>query len=286
MGRCYNLIMSVCSDLLALAEQVGDLIDIPTVRQLFLPEPAIDADKDAEFGVVELDGGATGLFYAWLGDSQQGMNERFAMEKFVGKDALEVARYLAGKDDVSRSIGLAAINAISQHAFNVGGIALDEASDSMAGMALHDQDRLGMVGNFPSIVRQARSQNIPVTVVERKRHMLRSEPGLTITLDQLELGGCNKIICTAATLINNSIDDMLPYCTHADAVAVIGPSASFFPEPLFERGVAIVGGTIVRDASRAISDQVLGRGLRAVSSRYVLSSHHYPGVLQSCSGTP
>lgn len=271
--------MSVRSELLRLTEQVANRMEIPKVRQLFLPEPLIDPDKDAEFGVVELDGGATGLFYAWLGDSQRGMSERFSAEDFVGAQALEIAQLLAGKDDALRSIGLATINAITQHVFKVLGLTPLEPPSSMAGIKLQPEDKLGMVGNFPSLVRQARSQNIPVTVVERKEHMLKSEPGLSITLDLGSLRSCNKVICTASTLINDSIDEVLPYCRHADVVAVIGPSASFFPEPLFSRGVGIVGGTHVRDAGQAISEQHLGRGLRAASVRYTLTADTYPGVL-------
>ena len=280
--RCYNPAMSVRSELLAVTEQVATLVEIPKVRQVFLPEPSIDATKDAEFGLVELEGGATGLFYAWLGDSQRGMGDRFKTEEFVGADALRVARYLARENDMFRSIGLATVNAISQHVFNLADFEPGEAPDSMAGITLNSDDKLGMIGNFPPLVRQARSQDIPVTVVERKSHMQTRTSGLTITLDPRSLAPCNKIICTAATLINDSIDEMLPYCAHADVVAVIGPSASFFPEPLFTRGVEIVAGTHVRDASLAISEQQLGRGLRSVSSRYVLSRDSYPGALALC----
>ena len=86
------------------------------------------------------------------------------------------------------------------------------------------------------------------------------------------------MICTAATLINDTIDDMLAYCAGVEVIAVLGPSASFPPEPLFERGVSIVGGSRIDDAGAAIAMQQSGSGLRACSRRYVIERSSWPGT--------
>ena len=47
------------------------------MRRVYIPAPNIAIDKAAEFGLVELEDGAAGLFYAWLGASQDGISERY-----------------------------------------------------------------------------------------------------------------------------------------------------------------------------------------------------------------
>ncbi len=270
--------MGVGAELLALVEWVNDRITLPKVRQVYIPEPHIAADRDAEFGLIELDNGATGLFYAWMGESQQGISERYAAGDIVGADVITIARYYEGDDDMARSLGLAAINAITQTFFDQVDYRPDDAANSIGELSLRAGDRLGMIGYFPSLVRYAQGLDIAVTVVERKTHMLEPAEGVRITLDPAVLSECNKIICTAATLINDSVDEMLGYCRHAEMVAMIGPSASFFPDPLFTRGVDFVGGARVLDPGTAIARQREGVGFRDWTRRYTLSRACYPGT--------
>jgi uncharacterized protein (DUF4213/DUF364 family) len=270
--------MGTGADILATIEHIDTTLAIPRVRSVWIPEPTIAADKDAEFGVIELEDGSAGLFYAWLGESQAGISARYVATTLAGQSAIALARYFAGGDDMARSIGLAAINAITQSLFTRARYEPPLAENSMAGLELAAGDRLGMIGNFPSLVRQAGTLGVPVTVVERKPHMVRESRDCVITLDPLRLAGCNKIICTAATLINDTIDDMLAYCRGADVIAVLGPSASFPPEPLFDRGISIVGGSRVSDAAAAIAMQQAGKGLRGCSRRYVIERSAWPGT--------
>ena len=274
--------MSIRTELLSLVEHVNAQIRLPSVRRVYIPAPNIAIDKAAEFGLVELEDGAAGLFYAWLGASQDGISERYQTDALVGAQAIDIARYYGGDDDIARSLGLAAINAISQSVFARLEIETDDAQDSMGGLSLARGDHLGMVGNFPSLVRQARALGVPVTVVERKPHMIKRERGVQITLEPEAIRNCNKIICTAATLINDSVDRMLGYCTSAETVVMIGPSASFFPDPLFARGVAAVGGTRVLDPSAAIAAQQMGKGLGSSTQRYILSGANYAGTTRLC----
>lgn len=275
--------MSIRTELLNLIEQINTTISLPTVCRVYIPEPRPTAQGHAEFGVVELDDGAAGLFYAWLGESQKGIHDRFNTDDLVGIQAIELARKYADTNDIDRSLGLAAINAITQSVFIRSNVGSCSTSDSMGGISLVPGDRLGMVGNFPSLVRQARNVGVPVTVVERKHHMLNQTQGVQITLDSKVLRDCNKIICTAATLINDSVDEVLEYCLHADMVVMIGPSASFFPDPMFSRGVSVVGGTRVTDRVGLIGALKMGQGLGDHVYRYTLSNSEYVGTLQLCS---
>jgi uncharacterized protein (DUF4213/DUF364 family) len=47
--------------------------------------------------------------------------------------------------------------------------------------------------------------------------------------------------------LNNSLDDILGHCALDAWVSIIGPTAGYFPDPLFKRGVDVVGGRVVKD---------------------------------------
>ncbi len=270
--------MGTGADILAMIERIDAGLALPRVRSVWIPEPTIAADKDAEFGVIALEDGSVGLFYAWLGESQAGISARYDAAALAGQPAIALARRFAGADDIERSIGLAAINAITQSLFSQAGYEPPPAANSMAGLNLEAGDHLGLIGYFPSLVRQAGALGVRTTVIERKHHLVRESGDCVVTLDPLRLADCNKVICTAATLINDTIDDMLAYCAGVEVIAVLGPSASFPPEPLFERGVSIVGGSRIDDASTAIAMQQGGSGLRGCSRRYVIERTSWPGT--------
>lgn len=235
----------------------------------FVPEARPDPARDAEFGVLVLDDGCAGLYYAWLGETQQHMTRRFPPASLVGRDALALARSLRGGDDAARSVVVAALNALTASFWRHVGYVPPPATDSF-GLALEAGRTLGMVGNFPSLVRQARASGIEVTVLERKAHMVKREPGLEITLDPRALTHCDQVICTAATLLNDSLDEVLGCCAPGAEVAVVGPSAGILPEPLFVRGVAVVGGTLLRDAQEACRRLAAGQKLGDAGYRYRL----------------
>jgi uncharacterized protein (DUF4213/DUF364 family) len=43
-----------------------------------------------------------------------------------------------------------------------------------------------------------------------------------------------------------SLDEILSHCSSDAFVSVVGPTAGYFPEPLFACGVDVVGGRIVK----------------------------------------
>jgi uncharacterized protein len=53
------------------------------------------------------------------------------------------------------------------------------------------------------------------------------------------------LIITGVTLINHTLEEILRNAGPDREIAVMGPTASLLPEPLFERGVRIVGGVRV-----------------------------------------
>jgi uncharacterized protein (DUF4213/DUF364 family) len=68
----------------------------------------------------------------------------------------------------------------------------------------------------------------------------------------------NIVIITGSALANGTLDRLLQLSSRARTIALVGPTASCLPEPLFERGVNYVGGIRINDADKAM--QVISEG--------------------------
>ena len=224
----------------------------PALAAAYLPEPYPDPDRDAEFGALVLADGSAGLYYAWLDEQQRGMGQRLPLSALLGRPALEVIGYYESDDTAERSLGLAVINAITHWCWRRWGYTPPDATDSFCGVRVSPGERVGFIGNFVPLVRRLREQGVDVAVVERKPHLWRVEPGLEITPDPTALTDCAVIFGTGTMCLNDSLDEMLGWCGQAREIVVIGPTAGFFPEPLFERGVTRVGGLQLTDAVTAV----------------------------------
>lgn len=270
--------MNIRTELYELAARAAAALPLPPIGGALITDAQPAPDKETEFGLLTLADGSAGLYYAWLGDSQADMPTRFVAEQLVGRPALDIAGFALGDDDGLRSVGIAAINAITEHVYRRAGFAPGPASDSFGGLELARGDVLGMIGHFPPLARRARELGIETHIVERKAHMVTRAPGFEISLDPRVLAPCNKIICTGATLLNDSFDAMLDFCAGATQVAMVGPTVGFFPDAVFARGIAMVAGTRILDGARARACLARNAKLGDCAQRTVLRHADYPGL--------
>lgn len=270
--------MTIKKDLLGLVERVNECCELPPVGRVYIPEPDPGPDKNTEFGVIALQDGSAGLYYAWLGTSQQGMRERFPALNVTGSSPMTLVPYFTSADEAECSVGMAVINAVSQNVFHRAGYVPDAAVDSLGSLDIRNGDHIGMVGYFPSLVRRLRELGSRVTVIERKEKFIGTDGGITIVPDPERLRGCNKIVSTASTLLNNTIDGILEYTRDAESISIIGPTAGFFPDPLFARGVTAVGGTQILDADAAIDRFERNEKPGPSARKYIIHRDTYPGV--------
>lgn len=251
---------------------------LPAVSEIYLPQPAPAPDKDAEFGMILLEDGSAGLYYAWLSDAQQGMNARFSTGRLARLTPMELAEYFRSEAEDRSSLGLAAINAITSCAWRRAGYTPPPAPDSLGALAVTRNDHIGMVGYFPALVKRLRARRVQLTVIEKKAQFL-SRPDLPeVTLDPGRLRACNKILISATTLLNNTLEEILRYSGHAEHITVLGPTAGFFPDPLFGRGITAVGGTWITDAATALGRLRRGASPGDAARKFLVTRNSYPAA--------
>ncbi len=242
--------MTIADDLYHQVQAIDRDIELPAVRSFHLP-PAQPIDPDDPYGpsricnnfaALILADGTVGMTYTAIDDALAGLQRELPRLVLAGKPVIEVASLYRQAPGWQRSLGLSAINAISQYVLGRDRARWHDNPDTLAMLDIQAGDNIGMVGLFGRLVDPIRQAGATLTVIELDPRHVRREPGLIVTLDPAELAGCNKVLITGTTLLNLTLDSLLERLTHAQCIAVIGPTASCLPEPLFARGVTRVGG--------------------------------------------
>lgn len=223
---------------------------LPPVADIFFPpfHPG-GQPKEAEFMVLSLAGGATGISYVLLPDEKQDAYRALQPSSFVGQNPREMALEFGHEDPVREMISLAAINAICQHVMRETNFTVDSATDSLGLLSVSAGDELGMVGLFFPLIKSIAQTGARLVIIEKNEQLIQRYPELPITLNAARLNTCNKVLCTGTAILNNSLDQILSHCAADALVSVIGPTAGYFPDPLFKRGVEVVGGRVVTDGA-------------------------------------
>jgi uncharacterized protein (DUF4213/DUF364 family) len=271
-------VKSIAHAYLDLAQRVAARVPPPSVRELHLPVAAAPDSKDAEFCVLELEDGSFGLSYVWLADTLDAIKRHDWVHRVRGRELLELVGGYGCADPVERTLGMAAINALSQWLFTHVGWEPDDAGDSLGQLAPSPGEHIGMVGLFPPLVPRVVEAGAWLTVVELRAELAGEHDDYRVTLDPRALADCVKVVGTSTMLLNDTLDRVLAICRWARYLAVIGPTAGCLPDPLFDRGVDAVGGARVTDARGFLGAFQDGAAWGRFTRKYVISRDAYPGV--------
>jgi len=265
---------TVAGDLVALLERLARQRALPRVLALHLPPPSADGTRAGEFCAIELEDGALGLSFVLLGDT---LAELRGAPAQAGMPSLALARRYAQAAGAQRALGFATVNALTRHLFDRARYEPPAAVGSIGDLDLHSGDHLGMVGLFPPLVPQVLATGARLTVVELRAELAGARDGWQVTLDASELERCNKILSTSTVLLNDTLDATLGHCRRAQRVALVGPGAGCLPDPLFARGVTLLGGSWIVDAPRLKAALNAGEPWGAFARKCAIGRNDYPG---------
>lgn len=269
---------TIANELIAPLERLGAGAAWPRVRALHLPRAECLGERHGEFCALELDDGTLGMAFVLLEDTWSQLAARFAGTALAGVDALELARRYADADTAGRTLGLAAINALSRCLFDRAGYVPPASADSIGELDPQAGDAIGMVGLFGPLLGRCTAAGARVNVVELRSELVGEHDGYRVTLDAGELSACSKVLCTSSVLLNGSADRMLAHCQGVRQLAMIGPGAGCLPDPLFARGVTLLGGGWVIDAEAVVDALRAGEPWSAHARKFAIRRHEYPGV--------
>ncbi len=180
-----------------------------------------------------------------------------AAGKLLNMQIAELMDYALDDNALKAAVGIATINALSAILLE------DEACQykpSAYGNALDlvkitGEDTVAMVGAFPPFIKRIQEITKKLFVIEKNPRVadkgdmieIESEARLREIIPQ-----ANIIVITGVTLVNHTLGPILELAKNASEIIVVGPTASVYPEPLFARGVTVMGGVRIVDAAKMI----------------------------------
>lgn len=272
--------MSVAIELLDLLTRYAKKSPTPRVKALHLPHATLAGNKDGEFCALELDDGSIGLSYVLLDDTLTRLLSASAVTTVEGANALELAQGFVTRYGVERTLAFAAINALTRSMFDRAGYVPPTSADSIGGLDPGPGDHVGMIGYFKPLVARVVAAGARLTIVELKADLVGECDGFRVTLDAAELADCNKILSTSTVLLNDTLDGVLACCGAAQRFALIGPGAGCLPEPLFARGVSMLGGSWIVDSHAFVDALTNGRSWSQYARKVAIDADDYPGTMQ------
>ncbi len=209
------------------------------------------------FTGVKLNNGAAGICFTPVKDIPQAVccpssaGRIFDPVKAAGMPAEEMAAAAVSAEPIKAAAGLAALNALSAVCWDRGltdGYAIKRRLDAQDAVRMPAGASVAVVGALVPTLRALRARGGEWWVIELDPRTLKGEE-LDHFVPAAEAGEIYRraevLIITGTTLVTHTLDAILAQARPDAEIAVLGPTASLLPEPLFKRGVRVGGGVWV-----------------------------------------
>ncbi len=180
-----------------------------------------------------------------------------AAGKLLGMQIAELMDYALDDNALKAAVGMAILNALSailladdtcKYKPSAYGNALDLID-------ITSEDTVAMVGAFPPFIKRIQEITKNLFVIDKNPKVVGKGDTIKIeSADRLKdiIPRANILVITGVTLVNHTLGPILELAGKANEIVVVGPTASIYPEPLFARGVTVMGGVRITDAAMMI----------------------------------
>ena len=168
---------------------------------------------------------------------------------------------------LEKIIGIATLNAASQHILAVKSPYKEVEGDLVDFLKIKQDTKIVFIGFMKPMIRKILNKTKFISIIDNNPSIKRSYQNIPILNDIDDLKESNLAIdilfCTGTSLINNTLEKILSiFKNKAKYNVLIGPSISFLPDILFDKGVDIVGGMNIIDSESAIKVLQEGGGMK------------------------
>lgn len=217
---------------------------------------------------VQLSTGKTGICHTLL---EKGQNlECCQIIKNAGSlansNATDLLEYTQSQNIRRRVIGIATLNALSQSTLNSNDYLIsDQNFIEYISKQIRKNDTVAMVGYIKPFIqilqRKAKKLYVFERNCEENTEQVLPESDIQELIPQADVA-----IITGSSIANGTIDNVLNLCRGAREIGIVGPSAGIIPDPLFKRGVTIIGTIKTIDSERLFSIIMEGGGTPQIKS--------------------
>jgi uncharacterized protein (DUF4213/DUF364 family) len=150
-------------------------------------------------------------------------------------------------DLFKRIIGVATLNALSQQVIKENPDDYPLLRENLINVLdVEAGDVVSMVGMIKPFIAPLQKKAKQLYILERSSP--RPEGVYPDTACEELLPQSAVVVITGSAIANGTLDRLLELSYNARKIAVVGPTASMVPDPVFERGVDYFGGVQVKDA--------------------------------------
>jgi uncharacterized protein (DUF4213/DUF364 family) len=212
------------------------------------------------FSAVILDTGHGGTAHTPAADLLEGPGPHRLDRpgELEGFSADELISWAGHDHPLKSALGVAGLNALTSLALDRGlpGVKTVDDIDGVDALGLVPGQLVAMVGAFLPFIRTLAKRGHRMVVFERHPHLVpadlkdafRPPEEMAAALD-----AADAVIISGTTLVNQTLDEILDAVAPGKPVVLAGPTASFWPGPLFKRGVKGLAGCRVVDPERLLA---------------------------------
>ena len=168
---------------------------------------------------------------------------------------------------LEKIIGIATLNAASQHILAVQNPYKKVEGNLLDFLKIRKNTKITFIGFMKPMIRNILNKTKFVNIIDDNPVIRKTYHGIPILSDIDDLKksdlSIDILFCTGTSLINNTFERILSeFKKQAKKIVLIGPSISFLPDILFDKGVDIVGGMNIIDSESTIKVLQEGGGTK------------------------
>jgi uncharacterized protein (DUF4213/DUF364 family) len=158
----------------------------------------------------------------------------------------KLLNYVNSWDLFRRIIGVATLNALCQQIIKENAEKYPLIKENLINVLnVSPQDKVSIVGLIKPFIEPLKKKAKELYIIERSRPLL--EGVYPDTACEELLPKSDIVIITGSALANGTLDRLLELSYNTREIAVVGPTVSIVPDPLFKRGVKYCGGIQVKN---------------------------------------
>ncbi|MFC1835165.1 Rossmann-like domain-containing protein [Thermodesulfobacteriota bacterium] len=212
------------------------------------------------FTGVKLSNGSAGICFTPIKEIPEAVccpssaGRTFDPVRVRGSGVGAVLSALNSTEPIKTAVAIATLNALSAACFErglTGRCSIKEGMDAQDAVEMPVDKSVAVIGAFVPTLRRLKKRGGTWWVIEQDPRTLRDdELPHYVSAERSEevIRSADVLIVTGVTLINHTLEGILAQARPEAEIAVMGPTASMVPEPLFERGVRVVGGVWVKES--------------------------------------